>query len=66
MHLSCKLIEKNKNQYFIENVFPREMQLSLITASFTLIRDANLLKKQFLSEMTLQTYREIKSFWKSV
>jgi hypothetical protein len=37
------------------------MQLSLITASFTLIRDANLLKKQFLSEMTLQTYREIKT-----
>ncbi len=39
---------KNKNQFFIENVFPREMQLSLITASFTLIRDANLLKKTIL------------------
>jgi hypothetical protein len=60
MHLSCKLIEKNKNQLFIENVFPRVMQLSLITVSITLIRDANLLKKQFLPGMTLQTYREIK------
>ncbi len=57
---------KHRFQLFIENVFPREMQLSLISTSFTFVRVANLLKKLLLSRMTLKTYRVKNYFIKSV
>ncbi len=57
---------KHRFQLFIENVFPREMQLSLISISFTYVRVANLLKKQFSLKMSLQTYRGKYYFIKSV